>query len=587
MRIQARVAFGHCALASATLARRFQRLTTGVLLALSALPGCRSWDGPRPWRVVEVLSPDELRVELPHGVETVHLQFVAAPPRDSPEWDRAISFVTGFTAGGVGLRLQPRFPLLRSHYGRPEALISGAPAAERRAGPTLNAELLRHGLAKPAPDPAGAFYEDAYECGQALVEAIRERRGVHATLDPDAARARSEPLERRPLELSVARAALARARGLLLEREGVELPDYTVVLLGEEEFVRRVSEGAPLDSPRAAGARTLAASAPQGLEILVRDRLPVSMLEDDVLCLVLLHELIHKVQHGLGLVEWSDCLPPSGPDVSRYVTNSRQPVKNETGEWEMRDLEQVSMIDIGAWLPEGHAHFWTGGLAVAAGLGEAWARLRFGGSQGVGLAYVEGAGFWAWVYERLKLAGVRPTLRRGESLLLDRVHATLLGSERPRAPHVLLAPEPWLAQHVEGFPEPPWRLELVGTFQGAERGEYLPDRRYSEWRLTCSRPLFVQLEADDVRCERLVGERWKWLHGSDAPERDPERFLLRPGEERLLVIETEAGEGGRVRLQAELRGLLISFPEPGAAGSPLVFGRLLSPWLELEVPRGR
>lgn len=571
-----------------------------LLLLIALLPACRSWDGPTPFRVVEVLAPDELRVQLPHGPETIHLQYVAAPPRGSAEWSRGIAFVTTFTQSGVGLRLQPAFPLLRNNKGQLECVVRGFEAPEDRSPPSLNAELLRHGLSSLSPDPAGETYAELYQCEQAAIAAMKARRGVYSVLDPatvdavpadpgerfnQAIRELAKPPQATPTEpvsLPAAQAALARATGILRTHGGVELPAQQLVLLDAEGFAKRLMGDQPLDPLSARFVAVAAAYAPRGTEIVLRDALPPLALEPDRLCLLLLHELIHKVQYELGLVV--DGLPaPTEDETRRYWGEGDAPVQDAQGNWSMERRPWLAMTDVQRWLPEGHAHVWTGRLAQAAGLGATYDGHRFGlDLLRTGLPYWEGAAFWRWVYARLEAAGEQPTLKRGASPLLDRVHAALLGPGRPRAPHDLVAPDPWLAAHVEGFPPPPWRLELAGTFRGRERdpSQYGPDDLYAEWRLTCSRPLFVQLESNLVHAEGWKGDKWAWRPPQESSG-EQVRFLLEPGQERLLPILLTTNDrplAGRHRLKGLLKGLLISYPEGG--GAPLVFGHLATPWIE-------
>jgi hypothetical protein len=578
---------------------------------LLLLAGCAGWSGPRPYEVVEVVDPATVRVALPHGVETFHLQYVEPPAKDSEVWEAAKRRLVELSADGVDLELQAGFPLLRNNQGRLEVLLTGVDAAGEEA--PINQTLLREGLGSFAPDPVGTMYREVFECEQAWVEAYRGRRGVYQDLTQEAAESLSADSAERtqkvfselvkapaqaglePVPRAMAMAALARATAILREHGQAAFPDQELVLADLAEIGRQ-AKVAPSPFAPAAAARVTAV-APRGTKVYLREELPSALHEEDVLTMVLVHELIHKVQYEAGLVSAGDGLPPPREEETRRHWGTSHDVArdaegnlelNDEGKPFFRSTPALLMEDTANWYSEGHAHLWTGRVTRAAGLGETYARHRYGAEPlRMGVPYMEGAAFWRWAYDRLEDAGVRPTLAQGENDLVDRLHAALLGADRPRAPHVLLEADRWLAERVEGFPAPPYRLEHVGRFEG-DQEDFYGDAIRIEWRLVAERPLFVDLRRQALNRERWDGTAWRWTGGSEESHA-VERFLLGAGESRSFVIllgDPEDVEAGSYRLQAVLEGMLISFPEEGQPGVPLIHGRLTSPWIEEAIEGG-
>lgn len=527
---------------------------------LVALAGCASLEGPAPFEVVEVVSPAALRVALPHGIETVHLEFVEPPAPDSDAWDEAIARIRSYCDRGVGVRIQRPFPLLRDHRERLECLITGP-----EDSPTLNETLLAAGLVTFAPDPVGPFYDESSACSAAATAAVQARVGLYAELSAEQAQAaadtearteralaalREAPNGREPLAAETVEAALARAVEAL-RLHGVELATPELALVDDEAFAAAVLGERAADPLAQLWIQGKVGFAPPGERVLIRERLDPRMHDEGLLAVLLLHELIHKVQYELGLVLEQ---PELDPELRRRYGTSES---NERA----------------PWLSEGHAQLWTGRLAAAAGFGDDFLRYRLGQDLlSSGTPYVEGAGYWRYVYDRLEDAGHAPSLRRGEDPLVDRTHAALLGPGKPRVPRQLIDPDPWLRAHVADFPAAPWRLEQI-----AWTPSELPGSHRARYRLTAARPLFVQLEDVEVRTERFVDGAWSQPglsgHGIQG------RFVLDAGATWEFDLHVD-DSAERTRREVCWRGLFVSYPDTGEPGRPLVFGALSSPWVE-------
>lgn len=496
--------------------------------AVAAFAGCRSLDDRYPYHVVEVRPPADLVIAFPHGLEVVHLRYVSSATSTAEIGERARASIEERVAAGVDVRFEGSFPLSRDRRGQLQALVY-ADGDER----PLNEDLLDAGLAWLDREPIGLFDgERAAEAIAALERARKARRGVHALLSPPEPAARTVGRE-------VAERELGAASELVERHARARLPRDLDALLVDDAGMRAAqiaTLGRPAPMP-------VGGFAPPGPHVYLAKALPG---DDAMLRLLLVHELVHKLQYPHGLAPWT----------------------GEIGDALVRGT-----------LAEGHAEWWTRAIARAAGLEATWTRMDFAAAH-----YAEGLVVWDQVYAALAAAGIAPALGRGAHPALDAVHARLLGPAMgAREAEVLLDPCGWLEANVCEWPcARPFRIEEA-------RRELLPSGDTAiYWRLRASprRAFFIHAQKIETEFEVLRDGRWQGGfvgNGSACPW----RRVLGAGEvvegvplESLVSADELSGPPRRMRLAIE--GFAASFA-PDLP--PLYYGRLTSPWVEIGARR--
>lgn len=470
-----------------------------------------------PFKVVGVPSPCELVVELPHGAELIHLQYVSRAAK-GPLAESAITRLRELTRDGVDVRFDLAYPLFADTRGVPVARVAVPsldwhPTAGRRR--TLNEDLLIQGVGLnnlQASSPETEILDSDYFVADFQARSLR--LGVYA-----APLATQEAV----VTSNMAVTALAEARALL-EAEGARLEgDRTIVLVDKADMERRLAEhGDPAPST------TVLALTPPGPSIFVRDRLPLA--PDDAerfLRILLVHELVHAWQLGKGL--------------------------------------QMRGSYISAALAEGHAQFWSHRVATRRGLVEDWNGLSMAGRH-----YATGFAFWRSVYAWLEANGVSLTLA-DEAAVLARLHDLLLGPQAPDEEDVLDDPMLWLGANVSGFPAAPWTIEVDRETRHPGGDVDLRWKLINPSRWTLSFCLHHDGAAEALE---LRDGQWRGIPSMEDTGGFPVVVVVPPNSSRPLpyAIRVRANDTLPARCQLSLRTRLVAAGD----GGPLFFNGVTS-----------